>query len=246
MIPIIKNIQLEDGEEIKPIDDCPNYFITSYGRVVSTVKGTPRFLSPFLDTKKRYWLIRINNHRYLLHRIVAKHFVPNPNNLPEVNHRDKNPQNPKAENLEWCTRKDNLNDSYSTMSPTRNFRTCKLYEKETLLGVFQSIAKASRYAKKHYGASENSLIKYLRWGDLRIIPDNPTGKYSYPSYSFKMTQDRAPIRIYKNEYLVKTVKNYKEASEFLETTLGHPFLPSTLQYRCKHSISFEGYLIKRN
>lgn len=57
---------------------------------------------------------------FLVHRLVATAFIPNPDNLPEVNHKDKNTQNPNMNNLEWCTRKANLLDSYKTMGPARN------------------------------------------------------------------------------------------------------------------------------
>lgn len=39
----------------------------------------------------------------LVHRLVAEAFIPNPDNLPYINHKDENPANPIATNLEWCT-----------------------------------------------------------------------------------------------------------------------------------------------
>lgn len=46
--------------------------------------------------------------RFFLHRLVAIAFVPNPNNYPIVNHKDRNPLNCAADNLEWCTVSYNL------------------------------------------------------------------------------------------------------------------------------------------
>lgn len=51
--------------------------------------------------------------RYKVHRLVAKAFIPNPNNLPIINHKDENPKNNLVENLEWCDQ--NYNVHYGTM-----------------------------------------------------------------------------------------------------------------------------------
>ena len=45
----------------------------------------------------------------LVHRLVAEAFIPNTNSLPYVNHKDENPSNNMAVNLEWCTQKYNMN-----------------------------------------------------------------------------------------------------------------------------------------
>lgn len=71
-----------------------------------------RILKPVPD-KDGYLRVglRKNNKRknFLVHRLVAQAFLDNPNNLPEVNHRDENPQNNFVSNLEWCSAKYNSN-----------------------------------------------------------------------------------------------------------------------------------------
>ena len=56
--------------------------------------------------------------RLLIHRLVAMAYIPNPENLPQVNHIDENPLNNAVSNLEWCTAKYNMN--YGNGAKTRH------------------------------------------------------------------------------------------------------------------------------
>lgn len=57
---------------------------------------------------------------FLIHRLVAKGFIPNVNDLPEVNHIDENKENNHVENLEWCDRKYNMNYGTRTKRSVEN------------------------------------------------------------------------------------------------------------------------------
>lgn len=52
------------------------------------------------------------NKNYTVHRLVAKAFIPNPNNLPQINHKDENKLNNDVNNLEWCDAR--YNNNYGT------------------------------------------------------------------------------------------------------------------------------------
>ena len=119
----------------KEIKDFKGYTITSDGKVISHKFLEPKVMKTWFQ-KSGYENIKLckNNKTYhfLIHRLVAEAFIPNPDNLPEVNHKNKNRADNRVENLEWCSRIDNLYDSYSTMSSTRNFFICDLYKEDTM------------------------------------------------------------------------------------------------------------------
>lgn len=65
-------------------------------------------------TGRGYNAVTLNKKMHLLHRLVAIHFVPNPENKPQVNHKDGNKLNNHKDNLEWCTGSENMIHAYKT------------------------------------------------------------------------------------------------------------------------------------
>ena len=79
------------------------------------------------NPRHAYAHINLNNpdgtqQRVRIHRLVAEAFIPNPEGLPQVNHKDGNKANNNVENLEWCTIRDNLLHSFRTgLHPNEKF-----------------------------------------------------------------------------------------------------------------------------
>lgn len=76
--------------------------------------------------------------KMLIHRLVANSFIPNPNKLPNINHKDENKSNNMIDNLEWCDAKYNCNYG------TRNQRLYHSVICVELGKIFNSIKEASK------------------------------------------------------------------------------------------------------
>lgn len=93
------------------------YQISNLGRAKRFYKNKPeKILKPVkgqLGYMSYTFCINSKIKTYRIHRLVALAFIPNPNNLPEVNHIDGNKENYSIENLEWCTRSQNMKHGHS-------------------------------------------------------------------------------------------------------------------------------------
>ena len=121
-----------------------NYQICNLGMVHSTPKdGKPiRFLKEEIikANHTNYRRVSLSKHgkvkRFAVHRLVAQAFVPNPDNKPDVNHKDSNGENNHYSNLEWVTHSENMIHGYalgntSTSLHKNGQTTKKLKEKAT-------------------------------------------------------------------------------------------------------------------
>ena len=104
-------------EEWRPIRFTDgHYAVSSMGRVKNLETG--RILKPLDDGSRGYKRVCLSNYhykkRFKIHRLVAIEFIPNPNNLPQVNHIDGNKENNCVSNLEWVSVKENVIHAQNT------------------------------------------------------------------------------------------------------------------------------------
>ena len=126
------------------------YKVTSCGKVwscrrnrfmkISGGKGDYEMICLFKDGKAHYDYI---------HRIVAKAYIPNPNNLPQVNHKDEVKGHNWVNNLEWCSQEYNVNYSIGKRNNCRKWR--KVYCPE-LNKTFPTLASAAKEVGVTIGA----------------------------------------------------------------------------------------------
>ena len=121
------------------------YEVSDQGRVKSLKYGNEKILKPGKDIYGYLHVVLYKDghtKQLLVHRLVAESFIPNPNNLDTVNHKDEVKTNNVASNLEWMSREDNV--AYSR--PQWAKRSVQMFDKSTgeLLATFPSTREAER------------------------------------------------------------------------------------------------------
>ena len=139
---------------MKQIEGFSKYFITEDGQVWS--EKTKKFLKPRFD-KDGYVRISLRNDEgklktRFIHRLVAEAYIPNPEGLATVNHKDEDKQNNCVDNLEWLSQKDNIR--YGTgivRSKAKRMKTVYCIELDEEMTTEEAAAR--------FGVNANSICK---------------------------------------------------------------------------------------
>ena len=133
------------------------YDVSHLGRVYSLKRQ--KMLKPH-KTGNGYLQVMLskdNRRTYpLVHRLVAEVFIPNPESKPQVNHRNGDKSDNRAENLEWCTMSENLLHRHNVLGQPGG-RSCPV----VCVNTGQSFPSA-KAAAKAYGVPRQSVVRICR------------------------------------------------------------------------------------
>lgn len=158
-------------EEWKWVKGYEGYYkISNHGNLMSFLgKKNGRLRK---NTNKNGWYLTVvliaggKTETRRIHRLVAEHFIPNPYNYPQVNHKDMNKQNNHVSNLEWCTRKQNIHHSIKNnpsqlngmINYNQNIRPNHIMQYD-LLGNFIAEYSNSTEASKATGVCQRNILQ---------------------------------------------------------------------------------------
>lgn len=163
--------------KMKVISEYPDYIVYEDGRVWSNKSKTNGFMIGTICRKGYHkFVLRAGSSEKTIpvHRLVAKAFIPNPDNKPQVNHIDSNKMNNHVSNLEWCTNLQNQQHSWQSgrqaangVNHPRNILT----EAEVL--QIRDLLKRTKMTKtaigKQYGVHRSTIYriqKRLIWSHI--------------------------------------------------------------------------------
>ena len=161
------------------------YKVSNLGRVKSvhfnhSKKVTEKILKPIKDRDGYVDAFLYKNGKvkhFKMHRLVAEAFIPNPNNLPQINHIDENVNNNRVDNLEWCTVGYNINygkRNEKVSNALKGRKRSEEYKKNLSKSISKSRGKkiicittgeifnTIKLAEIKYNIDHSSIIRYFK------------------------------------------------------------------------------------
>lgn len=206
------------------------YQVSNMGRVRALDRAKPNsggqiakgHILPQSDNGHGYRFVSLwkfnKGRRFYVHRLVASAFIPNPSNLPIINHKDENKSNNRYENLEWCTQKYNINygnhmkrlkESYIANG---NNRPIDVYDKN---GAFLKTFDCSNEVCKELGVHRRGLYLVCQ-GVAKSYKGYRFAFHGEPLKPYKKEGKAAPVSVlqYDNEgYLSACYDSMREAEK---------------------------------
>lgn len=165
-------IQNEKWKMIEGSND--SYVISNHGRVLSLCKNEPYIIKPWLSSKG-YQRVNIFDQKRFVHRLVAEHFIPNPENKPQVNHKNAIKTENRVENLEWLTQDEHTEHSMKlpgSGSGERN-RSSRLTAQNVILMrklSEEGVSAMDIYRRCKESVSYGTILKVLRRESWKHLP----------------------------------------------------------------------------
>ena len=168
------------------------YQISNTGKVRN--KKTGLILKPKYNQKGyQYVNLSVDRHKsikWYIHRLVGFHFIPNPENKPQVNHIDGNPSNNNVDNLEWVTNEENqhhavLNNLHFQGEAHKDSKFTN--ESVKLLPKLIEIGFSVKDINSLTGVAVQNLRKIIlgkTWRQLNLFPQRPILKYGVRKKDF--------------------------------------------------------------
>ena len=144
----------EEWRKIDWIEGADDFYISSKGRFKRGRKLRKQSTDP-----EGYKRCNIGNRKYRVHRLVAMAFIPNPDNLPIIDHIDGNKSNNNKENLRWVDYRENTQSAYDMgLNPSGRKRDVIALDSDNNAFIFESQVEASKFT----GVPAKAISKVCR------------------------------------------------------------------------------------